>query len=295
MRKIFLVILLLCTLLAIFSQESEVTDESWYFTSLLQKSYPEKSITPIYDRTKNLWSVLISAHNKTSLLYWKEGRLLPSSQIDAYSDYDPIFTYTYAESIKDPKTFSNADIERLRNMVDTRLGGEYNKKSADFLLSALYDGETEAAVLEHIVPFVFLGKKIIIHEDLLPALKRIQARITQEAKTSDVVKKFIESLGNMSGYNWRDIRDISTRSTHSWGISIDILPKKMNVYEIYWMWTRDINEKNWMKTPLKLRWIPPEKVISIFEEEGFVWGGKWIIWDNMHFEYRPDILLYSKK
>ncbi|HPX27614.1 MAG TPA: M15 family metallopeptidase, partial [Treponemataceae bacterium] len=48
-------------------------------------------------------------------------------------------------------------------------------------------------------------------------------------------------------------------------------------------------------TPLKLRWIPPEKVISIFEEEGFVWGGKWIIWDNMHFEYRPDILLYSEK
>lgn len=296
MPKFVLAVLLLIIIsLNLFSQDTEKIDDSWYFTSLLQKAYPEKSITPIYDRTKNLWSVLISAHNKTSLLYWKEGRLLPSSLIESYLDFDPIFTYTYADSIRDPKTFTTAEIENLRTMVDSRLKGNIKKKSADFLLNALYNGEKESSVLNHIVSFVFLGKKIIIHEDLLPALKRVQTRLDNEAKKDDEIKAFLESLGNMSGYNWRDIRDISSRSTHSWGISIDILPKKMNVYEIYWMWTKDINEENWMKTPLKLRWIPPEKVISIFEEEGFIWGGKWIIWDNMHFEYRPDILLYSGK
>ena len=280
---------------SLFSQDTGSIDESWYFTSLLQKAYPEKSINPIYDRTKALWSILITAHDKTTLLYWKEGRLLPSSLLDSYLDFDPIFTYTYADSVRDPKTFTAAEIENLRTMVDSRLKGSIKKKSSDFLLNALYNGESEDSILTHIVPLVFLGKKIIIHEDLLPALKRVQTRLNNEAKTDEQIKTFLESLGNMSGYNWRDIRDISSRSTHSWGISIDILPRKMNVYEIYWMWTKDINEQNWMKTPLKLRWIPPEKVISIFEEEGFVWGGKWIIWDNMHFEYRPDILLYSEK
>lgn len=280
---------------SLFSQDTGSIDESWYFTSLLQKAYPEKSINPIYDRTKALWSILITAHDKTTLLYWKEGRLLPSSLLDSYLDFDPIFTYTYADSVRDPKTVTAAEIENLRTMVDSRLKGSIKKKSSDFLLNALYNGESEDSILTHIVPLVFLGKKIIIHEDLLPALKRVQTRLNNEAKTDEQIKTFLESLGNMSGYNWRDIRDISSRSTHSWGISIDILPRKMNVYEIYWMWTKDINEQNWMKTPLKLRWIPPEKVISIFEEEGFVWGGKWIIWDNMHFEYRPDILLYSEK
>lgn len=280
---------------SLFSQETGSIDESWFYTSLLQKAYPEKSINPIYDRTKALWSILITAHDKTTLLYWKEGRLLPSSLLDSYLDFDPIFTYTYADSVRDPKTFTAAEIENLRTMVDSRLKGSIKKKSSDFLLNALYNGESEDSILTRIVPLVFLGKKIIIHEDLLPALKRVQTRLNNEAKTDEQIKTFLESLGNMSGYNWRDIRDISSRSTHSWGISIDILPRKMNVYEIYWMWTKDINEQNWMKTPLKLRWIPPEKVISIFEEEGFVWGGKWIIWDNMHFEYRPDILLYSEK
>ncbi len=296
MRKFLLIFLLLFPmLLSTFGQDTAVTDESWYFTSLLQKAYPEKSIVPIYDRALSLWSILITAHNKTTLLHWKEGRLLPASLLDNFTDYDPIYTYIYADTIRDPKTFSQTDIDTLKKMVDIRSNGDVTKKSADFLLNALYDGQTEAAVLEHIVSFVFLGKKIIIHEDILPALKRVQTRIKTEAETNETVKKFLESLGNMSGYNWRDIRDISSRSTHSWGISIDILPKRMNVYEIYWMWTKEINEDNWMNTPLKLRWIPPEKVISIFEEEGFVWGGKWIIWDNMHFEYRPDILLYSEK
>ena len=33
---------------------------------------------------------------------------------------------------------------------------------------------------------------------------------------------------------------------------------------------------------------------EIFEEEGFVWGGKWHLWDNMHFEYRPELILKSR-
>ena len=41
--------------------------------------------------------------------------------------------------------------------------------------------------------------------------------------------------------------------------------------------------------------IPPQSVIDIFEDEGFIWGGKWVIWDNMHFEYHPELILEAKR
>ncbi|MBQ9624309.1 MAG: M15 family metallopeptidase, partial [Treponema sp.] len=25
-------------------------------------------------------------------------------------------------------------------------------------------------------------------------------------------------------------------------------------------------------------------------EEGFIWGGYWVIFDNMHFEYHPELI-----
>ena len=48
-----------------------------------------------------------------------------------------------------------------------------------------------------------------------------------------------------------------------------------------------------MLIPLSKRWMPPKEVIRIFEEEGFVWGGKWTIYDNMHFEYHPELIYYN--
>jgi hypothetical protein len=37
------------------------------------------------------------------------------------------------------------------------------------------------------------------------------------------------------------------------------------------------------------RWQPPEGVIRLFEDEGFTWGGKWALYDTMHFEFRPEL------
>ena len=74
---------------------------------------------------------------------------------------------------------------------------------------------------------------------------------------------------------------------------MDILPKRLDGKEIFWSWARDKNPKGWMLTPLSKRWMPPQSVIEIFESEGFVWGGKWGIWDNMHFEYHPELIVFN--
>ena len=79
------------------------------------------------------------------------------------------------------------------------------------------------------------------------------------------------------------------------GLAIDVLPKGWGQKNLYWAWRRDIDPDNWMNLPLERRWMPPQKVIEIFEKHGFIWGGKWIIWDNMHFEYRPEVVIYNRK
>jgi hypothetical protein len=40
--------------------------------------------------------------------------------------------------------------------------------------------------------------------------------------------------------------------------------------------------------------MPPVSVIAAFEHEGFVWGGKWLFFDTMHFEYRPEIIVMAR-
>ena len=31
-------------------------------------------------------------------------------------------------------------------------------------------------------------------------------------------------------------------------------------------------------------------LVTVFENHGFIWGGKWRHYDTMHFEYRPELL-----
>ena len=34
--------------------------------------------------------------------------------------------------------------------------------------------------------------------------------------------------------------------------------------------------------------------MAAFENEGFIWGGKWHEYDLMHFEYRPEIICKAR-
>ena len=33
-------------------------------------------------------------------------------------------------------------------------------------------------------------------------------------------------------------------------------------------------------------------IVHIFEKHGFIWGGRWLHYDTMHFEFRPEF--YAK-
>lgn len=68
-------------------------------------------------------------------------------------------------------------------------------------------------------------------------------------------------------YNWRMKRVNSQLSTHCWGISVDLNPSE-NMLGTY-------GNQN-------------QEVIDIFEDAGFVWGGRWkpkYACDPMHFQF----------
>lgn len=86
-------------------------------------------------------------------------------------------------------------------------------------------------------------------------------------------------------FYWRSIAGTDRLSMHSFGIAVDINVARSD----YW---HDVVSDETAKVVYRNR-IPAE-IIEIFENDGFIWGGWWYHFDTMHFEYRPELLEYTK-
>jgi hypothetical protein len=87
------------------------------------------------------------------------------------------------------------------------------------------------------------------------------------------------------GFNWRVIAGTNRLSAHSFGIAVDINPQLGG----YWRWSGALVGQVG-QFDNKVPWSLTEAM----ERHGFIWGGKWHHYDGMHFEYRPEIILYSR-
>lgn len=94
---------------------------------------------------------------------------------------------------------------------------------------------------------------------------------------------FFSEVGG--GFNWRRIAGTERLSPHSYGIAIDINAQLGG----YWRWT-GAREGQVGSYDNKVPW----RVVETMERFGFIWGGKWHHFDGMHFEYRPELILYSR-
>jgi hypothetical protein len=269
------------------SQEAplKAPSNAWLVLRAFLDAYPNEISAIDYDFAAKDWYMTV----RGSRLYWANGRLLRKEDAKEWESWRPYVDYLYPEEVPDPRNFSeemiahlNADVlQEKRSKAPT-----YNIAFYDLV----YDGGTRRRIESHIVRFDYLGKRVSVHESLVPRLKRIEARIRDLAREDEEVDAFVKTLASIEGYNWREIADSPSRSNHSWGIAIDFLPKNWKQKNIYWNWVSYWNENRWMLIPLDRRWMPPLAVVRAFESEGFVWGGKWLLWDNMHFEYRPELL-----
>ncbi len=229
------------------------------------------------------WTIKVNGH----IFYWAQGRLLPEGERGAWKSYAPYPMYPYPPLSYGPASYSPEQIEYLRlyGSDSERLNGVDNH---DAFRAALYGGTNRVETEQNIVKTTLLGLSVNVHRRIAEALKRIDKALTKAAADSPELAAALAELGSVSGYNWRDIRGTRRRSLHSWGLAVDIMPKKIGDRTIYWGWEKVWND-DWMLVPLENRWTPPEELIAAFERENFIWGGKWDLYDTMHFEYRPEL------
>ena len=261
---------------------------------IFQESYPDITFVSEWEKNVNDWKITMTLGEKEIILYWANGAMLPEDELknkDLY--WSLLYEYDYRKPLKDPANFTPQEIEEIK-----KFGSDENRKSQAgtpmFCFDEIYDSKTRGKLESHIKGISFLGFRVNVHERIVQPLKEIETKINEAAKTDKEVADFVKSISKNEAYYWRVIANTNRKSFHSLGIAIDIRPKSYKGKEVYWSWTKDKDPDGWMLTPLKNRWMPPQAVIDIFEDQGFIWGGKWIIFDNMHFEYHPELILNAR-
>ncbi|MCX7884234.1 MAG: M15 family metallopeptidase [Caloramator sp.] len=84
-------------------------------------------------------------------------------------------------------------------------------------------------------------------------------------------------------FNYRNIAGTNNLSAHSFGIAVDLSVNKND----YWKWASRQDGQKRLESY-------PKEIVSIFEKNNFIWGGKWGHFDIMHYEYRPEIIFKAK-
>jgi hypothetical protein len=208
------------------------------------------------------------------LLRWRDGTVSPVSGDNANDTFDELlhhasvidqFRIPYPRARLETAPAVDADPGRLRNAAFfTKMYGEC--KNSD--------------VKSRLVNLAWLpnswGQEIQITStnDVNKHLSAVSAELDA---LPDRIKQAANPIAGT--YNCRVIADTGGPSPHSYGIAIDL----NLAFSDYWFWHRHTGK-------IAYRNRMPQEIVQIFENHGFIWGGKWYHYDTMHFEYRPELL-----
>lgn len=141
-------------------------------------------------------------------------------------------------------------------------------------VSALFKATYPASDL---IAVVFVGHRVTVHKKIAPALSRVSARLRAILRKYPELSRYFTKLGGTLAN--RRVAGEARTSPHAYGIAVDINPE----LSLYWRWQSD-------RGAARGRAQTPPPIVEAFEAEGFVWGGRWRHYDDMHFEYRPELL-----
>lgn len=251
----------------------------------LVSSYPGRITEPAL--RDGDWSVLVNDR----VIYWADGKLLSAGE---RPDEEKFRSYSFRpnpEDVPPIRDLTPEEEQRLRDYISGR--EEKRDLRSEAFMKALWGMEGYWESEETVIIREFLGTRIRIHPEIEQPLMQVQAAIMEAVETDPEVDKWYRSLGAIGGYVWRDIAGSANRSLHSYGIAIDVQPRGFGSLQAYWRWTSDLRS-DWWAVPLEERYRYPDAVIDAFESQGFFWGGKWFLYDQIHFEYRPEIILLGE-
>jgi hypothetical protein len=208
-------------------------------------------------------------------IYFQGGRMLGEDHLDETNQYDPFFYRYSLEPLREPPPPEDTPAQ-----------------STD-VLEVLF-GRTESEIRRNCESVTFLNRRLFVNTLAIEPLQAVEKEILAAAKQDPEVARWIEGLEIAFSFIDKGIAGSASRSYHTWGLAVDLVPTSYDRKQVYWRWSRVFNREGWGRIPLTERWSPPLTVVEAFERHGFVWGGKWAHFDTIHFEYRPEILAYNR-
>jgi len=212
---------------------------------------------------------------KENRIFFKDGKSIiyndnKEKNIEGLLEYPDIEDqYHYLYNLSNDNSL-NTDAGRIRN--------------EDFF-KRIY-GSSSAEVQKNLVSIVwcpsFVNQRIQVTKKcgVADSLKKVSLALDKHPEW----KKYLTAVGGT--FNWRKISGTSRLSAHSFGMTIDINSSHSN----YWQWDCSCIDET---KKLSYRNSIPLEIVEIFEKYGFIWGGKWVHYDTMHFEFRPELTKYN--
>lgn len=227
------------------------------FVSCLMEAYPDHIVG--YSNDSIRWS------DGTALPY-DDGISKTPVQLFDNADIEDMAFWTYPDTVED---FNDAG--RIRNE-------EFFKK--------MY-GKSPKEVSENLTTIVWCPK-IINTKIRITTINGVDKQLQKVSAELDQHPEWKAYISGISTVNWRVVAGTHRLSPHSWGFTVDIGVPMSN----YWKW--DYPHASETDT-IAYRNRFPKELVDIFEKHGFIWGGRWYHYDNMHFEYRPELLLFCDR
>lgn len=209
-------------------------------------------------------------------LIWCDGRRMPYDQEKEFVDFNDMLNradlraqmaQVYPSTMDTLGPPPYADPGRIRDEAFFRqMYGQHQEEVEAYLEPVQWLPSTT----EHTVMMTSINQ---VHQHLHAVSMALDS-------LPDSLKQFVlPPIGG--GYSWRPIAGTARMSMHSFGICIDIAVRHSD----YWRWREPVD-----RFMLSYYNRIPHEIVNIFEQHGFIWGGKWYHYDTMHFEYRPELL-----
>jgi flavodoxin len=233
--------------------------------------------------------------------YYAESRILPEDERGNFEAYRPQQYYRYWledeapawQNLKSGSADWRASINRRFQFSNSWRGGFSTRGLPLYpFFEKLVQIHSRAEAQSRLRPITIFGRKLDVHYQLVTPLARVQEQILALSKTDRAVQDWLDSITNITCWNWRNIAGTERRSYHAYAYAVDLEMRPRAGYETYWQWTQ-AKGIDFRSVPRDKLLQPPSVVVRVFEDNGFIWGGKWPMYDTMHFEYRPEILLLS--
>ncbi len=233
---------------------------------------------------------------KRDLLVWK---MAYPDHISGFEMDEDGFIYAIMSSgnkilydDKKQKTFeekmNNADLQDALEMIypledlTTLLEGDFDPgRIRPYALFGEVYGKGKKAIKANLVSVKNVRGPFNKLNGASQAIMNVFDKLNELCAQDSSFKEFIYPTDGTFCYRY--IKDTKNFSMHSYAIAID-LHAKVNP-----SWRSISREKG----QARIAEFPPE-IVRAFEDNMFIWGGKWAHFDIMHFEYRPEIIIKAR-